>query len=721
MRVWPGSPYPLGATWDGVGVNFAIFSEHATRVELCLFEALNSEVESVTIALNEHTDMVWHGYLPDVRPGQLYGYRVHGPYDPYHGHRFNPHKLVMDPYAKVIGRPVRWGDALFGFKPGEDDTTFDERDSAPFAPLAAVIDTAFTWGGDKPLRTPWHETLIYELHVRGYTKLNPYVPESLRGTYLGLASEPAIRHLTSLGITAVELMPVHHHTDDWHLAQVGLANYWGYNTLAYFAPDVRYAASGSPMDAVREFKMMVRALHAANLEVILDVVYNHTAEGNHLGPTLSLRGIDNTSYYRLLPTDSRFYQDFTGCGNTLNMRSPRVLQLIMDSLRYWVQEMHVDGFRFDLASALARELHAVDKLGAFFDIIHQDPVLSQVKLIAEPWDLGEGGYQVGNFPSKWTEWNGKYRDAVRRFWRGDGGVVSELATRLSGSSDLYEQSGRRPYASINFITAHDGFTLADLVSYSEKHNDANGENNADGENQNLSWNCGVEGPTSDRRVLEMRDRQRRNVMATLMLSVGVPMISGGDEIGRTQGGNNNAYCQDNEISWTSWEITPERRDFLDFTRRLIQIWKEHPVLRRRKFFQGRRIRGADVSDIAWLDPSGREMTDDTWNSPDVRCLGVRLNGDAIDEVDERGGRIVSDTLLLMLNAGEQPIAFTLPATAPEERWETLIDTADPWAPSRRLRAGGRYELLPRSMSVLKLNCRKEDLRRVEDWGPMGVY
>jgi isoamylase len=721
MRVWPGSPYPLGATWDGVGVNFAIFSEHATRVELCLFDSLDAEVETVTIPLNEHTDMVWHGYLPDVHPGQLYGYRVHGPYEPHHGHRYNPHKLVLDPYAKVIGRPVRWNEALFGFRTGEDDTTFDERDSAPYAPLAAVIDTSFTWGDDRPIRTPWHETLIYELHVKGYTKLNPYVPEALRGTYLGLASEPAIRHLTSLGVTAVELMPVHHHTDDWHLARLGLRNYWGYNTLSYFAPDVRYASSTSPMDAVREFKMMVRALHAANLEVILDVVYNHTAEGNHLGPTLSLRGIDNMSYYRLLPTDSRFYQDFTGCGNTLNMRSPRVLQLIMDSLRYWVQEMHVDGFRFDLASALARELHAVDKLGAFFDIIHQDPVLSQVKLIAEPWDLGEGGYQVGNFPSKWTEWNGKYRDAVRRFWRGDGGVVSELATRLSGSSDLYEQSGRRPYASINFITAHDGFTLADLVSYNEKHNDANGEHNADGENHNLSWNCGVEGPTTDRRVLELRDRQRRNIMATLMLSVGVPMISGGDEIGRTQGGNNNAYCQDNEISWTSWEITTERRDFLDFTRRLIRVWKDYPVLRRRKFFQGRRIRGADVSDIAWLDPSGREMTDDTWSSPDVRCLGVRLNGDAIDEVDERGGRIISDTLVLILNAGEEPVAFTMPAAVPEERWETLIDTADPWSPARRLRAGARYELLSRSMAVLKLACRKEDLRRAEEWGPMGVY
>jgi glycogen operon protein len=718
MRVWPGAPYPLGATWDGVGVNFAIFSEHATRVELCLFDSPDAEMETVTIPLAEHTDMVWHGYLPDVRPGQLYGYRVHGPFSPASGQRFNPHKLVLDPYAKVIRRIARWDESLFGFQYGAEDTTFDERDSAPFAPLAAVIDNSFTWGDDRPLRTPWHETLIYELHVKGFTKLNPKVPEPLRGTYLGLASEPAIRHLTSLGVTAVELMPVHQHLNEWHLVKRGLVNYWGYNTLSYFAPDVRYASSA---DAVREFKMMVRALHAAKLEVILDVVYNHTGEGNHTGPTLSLRGIDNTAYYRQLPDQPRFYQDFTGCGNTLNMRSPRVLQLIMDSLRYWVNEMHVDGFRFDLASALARELHAVDKLGAFFDIIHQDPVLSQVKLIAEPWDLGEGGYQVGNFPTKWTEWNGKYRDAVRRFWRGDRGVISEVATRLSGSSDLYEQSGRRPYASINFITAHDGFTLADLVSYNEKHNEANGEDNADGENHNLSWNCGVEGPTADRRIIDLRQRQRRNLMATLLLSVGVPMISGGDEMGRTQGGNNNAYCQDNEISWTDWEPTAERRDFLDFTRQVIRIWKDHPVLRRRKFFQGRRIRGADVLDIAWLDASGREMTDATWSSPDVRCLGVRLNGDAIDEVDERGARIVGDTLLLLLNAGDQMIAFTLPAMRDEERWETLIDTSDPWAPSRRLRPGGRYELLPRSMAVLKLNCRKEDLRRAEDWGPMGVY
>ena len=718
LRVWPGAPHPLGATWDGVGVNFAIFSEHATRVELCLFDSVDAEMESLTISLPEHTDMVWHGYLPDVHPGQLYGFRVHGPYAPDHGHRFNAHKLVMDPYAKVIGRATRWHDSLFGFRMGfPDDPVPDDRDSAPYAPLAAVVDDAFTWGNDSAPRTPWHETIIYELHVKGYTQLHPHVPEALRGTYLGLASEAAIRHLTSLGVTAVELMPVHHHNDEWHLVQRGLNNYWGYNTLSYFAPDARFALSPLPLEAVREFKVMVRALHAANLEVILDVVYNHTAEGNHLGPTLSLRGIDNSSYYRLLPNNPRYYQDFTGTGNTLNMRSPRVLQLIMDSLRYWVLEMHVDGFRFDLASALARELHAVDKLGAFFDIIHQDPVLSQVKLIAEPWDLGEGGYQVGNFPTKWTEWNGKYRDAVRSFWRGEDGGVSELATRLSGSSDLYEQSGRRPYASINFVTAHDGFTMADLVSYNVKHNDANGEHNQDGENHNLSWNCGVEGPTDDRRIVDLRERQRRNLMATLMLSVGVPMMSGGDEMGRTQRGNNNAYCQDNEISWTHWELTPSERDFLSFVKRLIRIRKDHAVLRRRKFFQGRHIRGKDVLDITWLDASGIEMADNTWSSPGVRCLGVRLNGDAINESDERGERIVGATLVMLLNAGGETIPFLLPATAAAERWETLLDTADPWEPPRALRGRECYQLQSRSMAVLRL----EGLRRDPEWGPMGVY
>ena len=714
LRVWPGSPYPLGATWDGVGVNFALFSEHATRVELCLFDSPDAEVESLTIPLPEHTDMVWHGYLPDVQPGQLYGYRVHGPYAPHRGHRFNPNKLVIDPYARVVGRTVRWNETLFGFTFGQDDTTFDARDSAPYAPLAAVVDNAFTWGDDRPPRTPWHETLIYELHVKGFSKLNAEVPETLRGTYRGLASEPSIRHLKDLGVTAVELMPVHHHTDEWHLVQRGLGNYWGYNTLSYFAPDRRYAAAHAPLDAVREFKMMVRALHAAGLEVILDVVYNHTAEGNHAGPTLSLRGIDNASYYRLLPDHPRYYQDFTGCGNTLNMRSPRVLQLIMDSLRYWVNEMHVDGFRFDLASALARELHAVDKLGAFFDIIHQDPVLSQVKLIAEPWDLGEGGYQVGNFPTKWTEWNGKYRDTVRRFWRGDAGVVSDLATRLSGSSDLYEQSGRRPYASINFITAHDGFTLADLVSYDEKHNDANGEGNRDGENHNLSWNCGVEGRTDDPVIQELRLRQRRNLLTTLMMSVGVPMISGGDEVGRTQHGNNNAYAQDNELSWTHWEMPRDRQEFLDFTARLVRIWKENPVLRRRKFLQGRRVRGVDVTDITWLDASGQEMNDQTWNAHEVRCLGMRLNGDAIDEADERGERVVGDTLMVMLNAHPGDVSFVLPPASPNERWETLLDTATPDCAPSRIPGGEPYELRGRSVAILKLSARNEFRRRQQE-------
>src|SRR5581483_5418632 len=524
MRVWPGRPYPLGATWDGVGVNFALFSEHATKVELCLFDSPEATAEAQRIALPEHTDQVWHAYLPDVEPGQLYGYRVHGPYEPTKGHRFNPHKLILDPYAKAIGRDLRWDDTLFGYTIGDPkaDLSYDTRDSAPFAPLAAVVDTAFTWGDDRPPRTPWHKTLIYELHVKGFTMRHPEVPEKLRGSYAGLASEAAIQHLLSLGVTAVELMPVHHHVDDRHLVERDLCNYWGYNTLAFFAPELRYASKHSPRKSVQEFKMMVRALHAAGIEVILDVVYNHTGEGNQMGPTVSTRGVDNASYYRLSPKDPRYYMDFTGCGNTLNMQNPRVLQFIMDSLRYWVTDMRVDGFRFDLASTLARELFAVDKLGAFFDIIQQDPILSQVKLIAEPWDVGEGGYQVGNFPVLWTEWNGKYRDCVRRFWKGDGGTASEMATRLAGSSDLYAWSGRTPHASINFITCHDGFSLQDLVSYNDKHNEANGEGNRDGANDNNSWNCGVEGPTNDPAIKALRERQKRNLIVTLFLSQGVP-------------------------------------------------------------------------------------------------------------------------------------------------------------------------------------------------------
>ncbi|MBI4476935.1 MAG: glycogen debranching protein GlgX [Acidobacteria bacterium] len=709
MRLWPGRPYPLGATWDGIGINFAIFSEHATLIELCLFDSPDSTRESDRIPLTEQTDMVWHGYLPDAKPGQLYGYRVDGPYDPAAGHRFNRHKVLFDPYGKAVGRGIRWCDEMFGYRPGgpDADLLFDDRDNAAGAPLAAVIDPAFTWGDDHPPRIPWHDTVIYETHVKGFTQLHPEVPHQLRGTYLGLVCDAALEHLKSLGITTVELMPIHHHAYERHLAERGLSNYWGYNTLAYFAPDLRYSVSKQALESVREFKMMVRALHAAGLEVILDVVYNHTAESNQLGPTLSLRGIDNVSYYRLQPGNPRFYEDFTGCGNTLNMQSPRVLQLIMDSLRYWVLHMHVDGFRFDLASALARELHAVDRLGAFFDIIHQDPVLSQVKLIAEPWDLGEGGYQVGNFPPGWTEWNGRYRDSVRRFWRGDGGQVSELASRLAGSSDLYEQGGRRPHASINFVTAHDGFTLQDLVSYEQKHNEANGEHNRDGENNNLSWNCGTEGPATDFEIVRLRARQKRNFIATLMLSQGVPMLAGGDDLSRTQLGNNNAYCQDNELSWYHWALDHDQQDFLAFVRQLIRFRHEHRVLRRRRFFQGRPIRGAGVKDLAWFDPTGKEMTDETWHAPSTRSLGVQLAGDAVDEVDERGRRIVDDTLLVLLNADKQPVMFSLPPHRPDQYWEKFLDTMERLPhPEPLLRNGGRYALQPHALAIFTLRPRR---------------
>jgi isoamylase len=698
MRVYPGSPYPLGATWDGLGVNFALFSERATAVDLCLFDSAADTVESVRLPLVEHTDMVWHGYLPDVNPGQLYGYRVHGPYAPDEGLRFNPHKLLVDPYAKAIGRTVRWHDALFGYTVGhrDGDLSFDTRDSAPYAPMSAVVDSSFTWGDDRPLRIPWHRTVIYELHVKGFTALHPLVPEPLRGRYAALTLEPVLDHFRSLGVTAVELMPVHHHSYDRHLVQRGLTNYWGYNTLAYFAPDLRYSTLGDPLESVREFKMMVRALHAAGIEVILDVVYNHTTEGSHLGPTLSLRGIDNAEYYRLMPGDARHYLDFTGCGNTLNMQSPRVLQLIMDSLRYWVTDMHVDGFRFDLASALARELYEVDRLGAFFDVIHQDPVISQVKLIAEPWDLGEGGYQVGNFPVLWTEWNGKYRDTVRRFWRGDKGVVSEMATRLAGSSDLYGHSGRRPYSSINFVTCHDGFTLHDLVSYNEKHNEANGEDNRDGESHNLSHNFGVEGPTDDPEIRAMRERQKRNFLATLLLSQGVPMIGHGDEMGRTQQGNNNGYCQDNELTWVHWNLDAEQQDLLEFARALVAIRRAQPVLRRRRFFNGRAAR-----DVVWLASTGREMTDVEWQAPDLRCLGMLLLGNAADEIDERGQPQTGDTLLILLNAHDAPLTFTLPAVALVAHWTCLVDTFEREREGGRASKGGTYSLASRSLALLR--------------------
>ena len=704
MRIWPGRPYPLGATWDGAGVNFAIFSEHATRVELCLFDSEEDRHETHCIPLKEQTEQVWHGYLPDAKPGQLYGYRVHGPYDPNNGHRFNAHKILLDPYARAIGRQLTWSDTMFGYNVGDPagDLSFDNRDNADCAPLGVVIDPTFRWGNDKPLRTPWHKTVIYETHVRGFSKLHPDVPEGLRGTYLGLASKASIRHLLKLGVTAVELMPIHHNVNDRHLVKQDLTNYWGYNTMSFFAPEARYSSSETPHETVREFKRMVRRLHQAGLEVILDVVYNHTGEGNHLGPTISLRGIDNKSYNRVQDQANRYYTDFTGCGNTLNMLCPRVLQLIMDSLRYWVLEMHVDGFRFDLCSALARELHDVDKLGAFFDIIHQDPVLSRVKLIAEPWDLGAGGYMVGNFPHLWTEWNGKYRDTIRSFWRGDGHVVSEFATRLTGSSDLYEHSGRRPYASINFVTSHDGFSLNDLVSYNDKHNMANGEDNRDGDNHNISWNCGEEGETNNADVNKLREKQKRNFIATLLCSQGVPMIRGGDELSHTQNGNNNAYCQDNELSWLNWDLDEKQQAFLEFCRTAVGIWREHPVLKRRKFFQGRRIRGAGVKDLAWISPEGTEVSDADWQSDRVHCLGMRLNGEMIDEFDERGRRIVGETLLILMNTKAENVRFILPPHKPHERWSAILDTARKKPVSTWLAGGETYNLRSRSLAILQL-------------------
>ena len=691
-------------------MNFALFSQHATQVELCLFDGADGNRETARIRLPEQTDHVWHAYLPGIRPGQLYGYRVHGPYEPRDGHRFNPAKLLLDPYAKAIAGAVQWSDALFGYTLGhqEADLSYDERDSAAGAPKCVVVDTAFNWGNDAHPRTPWHKTLIYELHVKGFTARHPDVPSQLRGTYAGLMCPEILDYLHSLGVTAVELMPVHQFLVDKHLVDRGATNYWGYNSLGFFAPEARYASSGVRGQQVTEFKTLVRVLHSEGIEVILDVVYNHTGEGNHFGPTLCFRGIDNAAYYRLTPDNRRYYTDYTGCGNTLDVTHPRVLQLIMDSLRYWVLEMHVDGFRFDLASALARELHAVDRLGAFFDIIHQDPVLSQVKLIAEPWDLGEGGYQVGNFPVLWAEWNAEYRDTVRRFWKGDGGLVGSLAYRLTGSSDLYEWSGRRPHASINFVTTHDGFTLRDLVSYNEKHNDANGEENRDGHDHNLSWNCGVEGPTDDPQVLALRARQQRNFLATLLLSQGVPMLQAGDEIGRIQQGNNNAYCQDTELSWIDWNLDQPRRELLEFTRLLSRLFHQHPVLRRRKFFQGRQIRGSEVKDLAWFRPDGQEMTDADWNNWHARCLGLRLAGDAIEELDARGNRIIDHTLLLLVNAHYEPIPFVLPTYRDAVRWEGVVDTGEATGrPQHARRRGGEpYTLAARSLALLRL--RRED-------------
>ncbi|NEB95305.1 glycogen debranching protein GlgX [Streptomyces bauhiniae] len=702
MPVWSGHPYPLGASYDGQGTNFALFSEVAERVELVLVDDAGAET---LVPLHEVDGFVWHGYLPEVGPGQRYGYRVHGPWQPSLGHRCNPAKLLLDPYARAVDGQM------------DNDLSLYERDphgpapadSAGHSMLGVVTDPYFDWGDDRPPGRPYSESVIYETHVRGLTATHPDVPERLRGTYAGLAHPAVTEHLTSLGVTAVELMPVHQFAQDGVLRDRGLSNYWGYNTIGFFAPHNAYAALGSRGQQVNEFKAMVKAMHAAGLEVILDVVYNHTAEGNEMGPTLSFRGIDNASYYRLVDGDWAHYYDTTGTGNSLLMRHPYVLQLIMDSLRYWVTEMHVDGFRFDLAATLARQFHEVDRLSAFFDLIQQDPVISRVKLIAEPWDLGEGGYQVGNFPQLWSEWNGKYRDAVRDFWRAEPGSLGEFASRLTGSSDLYQASRRRPRASVNFVTAHDGFTLRDLVSYNDKHNEANGEGNRDGESDNRSWNCGAEGDTDVPAVLELRARQQRNLLATLLLSQGIPMLGHGDELGRTQGGNNNAYCQDNEVSWIDWDLTDEQRALVDFTRRLIGLRAEHPVLRRRRFFRGETAtkRKQPLPDLIWLRPDAREMTDQDWRRGDAHSVGVFLNGDAIAERDAYGGRVVDDSFLLLLNGFWEPVDFRLPAASYGERWTTLIDTADPeGVPDERERkAGTRLRVESRSLILLSRPSR----------------
>src|SRR5438067_3988200 len=719
VKTWLGFPYPLGSTWLGNGVNFALFSEAATSVDLCLFDNIEARQENVRIPVTEHTDQVWHVFLPDARPGQLYGFRVSGPYEPERGLRFNSSKLLLDPYAKAIAGEVNWADEMFGYVVGgeDEDLTQDFRDDAWGVPKSVVIDNAFDWQGDRKPGNPLHSSVIYEVHVKGFSKLWPEIPEELRGTYAGVGSAAAIDYLTKLGVTAVELLPVHAHIDDKVLIDRGLKNYWGYNTIGFFAPHAAYSSSGQMGEQVSEFKSMVRSLHAAGIEVILDVVYNHTAEGNQLGPTVCFCGIDNAAYYRLRPDDPRLYLDFTGTGNTFNLLHPRTLQLVMDSLRYWILEMHVDGFRFDLASTLARDHEGVNKLHAFFEIIHQDPVLSQVKLIAEPWDVGEGGYQVGNFPVLWAEWNGKYRDTMRSFWKGDEGRVGEMAYRLTGSPDLYQHSGRRPYASINFVTAHDGFTLTDLVSYNEKHNGENGDDNSDGDNNNQSWNCGVEGPTDDPQINALRERQRRNFLTTLFLSQGVPMLCGGDEWGRTQMGNNNAYCQDNEISWFDWTRDEKQNEFLEFARKLISFRNAHPVFRRPKFFQRRRIRGSEIRDVMWFNPGGSEMSKEEWASPFVRCIGMLLSGDAIDVLSFEGEPIRDDTFLLLINAHYEPIPFVLPGQEQIE-WQLILDTMGPngfLAEPKKFASGDDVHLGGRALCLLQLVSGAQAQAREESW------
>ena len=696
MRLWPGLPYPLGAVYDGSGTNFSLFSEIAERVELCLFDDRGRETR---IELPEVTGYCWHAYLPTVEPGQRYGFRVYGPWNPEEGHRCNPAKLLLDPYAKAIEGQIRWDAALFPYRLAEGPEVIGEDDSAPFMPHCVVHQPHFDWSGDRLLQIPWHETVIYETHVRGLSASLADLPPELRGTYAGLAHPLLVDYLKQLGITALELMPVHAFTHDRHLIDRGLRNYWGYNTIGYFAPHSEYASDPRPGAAVGEFKQMVKTLHQAGIELILDVVYNHTAEGNHLGPMLCFKGIDNAYYYRLTE-DKRYYMDYTGTGNSLNMRNPHVLQLLMDSLRYWVLEMHVDGFRFDLAATLARELHDVDRLSAFFDLIQQDPVISQVKLIAEPWDVGEGGYQVGNFPPVWSEWNGKYRDCVRDFWRGEDQTLGEFAARFTGSSDLYENTSRLPYASINFVTAHDGFTLNDLVSYNEKHNEANQEENRDGENHNRSWNCGVEGPADDPAVEALRLFQKRNFLSTLLLSQGVPLLSGGDEIGRTQRGNNNAYCQDNSISWYDWEHVDE--GLLDFCRKLIRFRREHPAFRRRRWFHGRSIHGSGVRDIAWFTLEGVQMDEQDWGQGFAKSLGIFVNGQTIPNPYPRGEPVVDDNFYLIVNAHHEPLTFTLPEADWGEPWLEVLDTGKGWVEEgTAIPAGGRVAVAARSLVLLR--------------------
>jgi glycogen operon protein len=670
---YPGSPYPLGATWDGEGVNFALFAENATGVELCLFEQQMGATQSVLIRMTERTHQIYHAYLPGIKPGQLYGYRVHGPYDPSNGHRFNPAKLLIDPYTKAIAGTIEWDDSLFGYEVGnaDEDLQMSHTDSAPFIPKCVVIDEQFDWQGDKAPKIPYHLSIIYETHVRGFTRLHPGIPEEIRGTYAALAHGASIDYMKKLGVTALELLPVHHFVADRHLVENGLTNYWGYNSIGFFAPDARYSSTGVTGQQVTEFKSMIRELHKAGIEVILDVVYNHTAEGNHLGPTLSFKGIDNASYYRLMD-DKRYYNDYTGTGNTLRANLPNALRLMMDSLRYWIMNMHVDGFRFDLASSLARELHDVHKLSSFFDVIHQDPVISQVKLIAEPWDIGEGGYQVGNFPPGWTEWNGMYRDCMRDYWRGADSMLGEFAARFTGSPDLYQGDYRRPTASINFITAHDGFTLNDLVSYNDKHNEANGEGNRDGERHNRSWNCGAEGPTRKKAILELRQRQKRNFLTTLFLSQGVPMLVAGDEQSRTQWGNNNAYCQDNEMSWLNWAEAD--RELAEFTRQLISFRVQHPSFCRRGWFQGQPIKGVGVEDINWFLPDGNEMTEEHWNKSFAKSLAIFLNGKGIHTPSAKGEPIVDDSFYLIFNAHHEPLGYKLPAKKYGKEWIKNLDT-----------------------------------------------